>query len=557
MARGKVTPQTAEIPVYSFAIVKFHHVGVAQFDVAPLKWIQKTGNKTKIYWPGEDDAATPKALVNLIMKEAVIDKETWMLYNITVVAKFDTYAGAQKKLDSAIAGEVVVSTDLDNRGRGGRNKAKKRNAYAASALPPTSSKKRVRAATSCSDEEEDSESSSHMGSVELAPSSSSENDIRRNKAKERNAYAASALTPTSNKKRVRASCSDGEEDSERSSHMCSVELAPSSSSYNDIPQDKSKVTGKKQVPPTSSNGKAVTAKQPQLQLPTIPSGLGKKQANSEISLSTSKTKSAPPPRGSVDNTEGGAKTVGTEVVPLIYAKKSTLPDYGPLAMDGIGNDGISSANKSSTSMEFGIYRQRSTTVRTTEASQISTFVSDSKKIDFLIEQNKRILRGQEQIKAQNLDIKNTLAVVMDSTIPREPDLDGIKEEFHIPVTDLKFFDTLNAVLKQDKIKKSKMRTYLIGVGGSQSRVVGNMLSKLMKFSVGAQFCLKGQNANKRRFDKTEIMDLVTECVRSTPGVRLTETDVKTKIGRWLKSAPTKLGKDDTEDESAESGENDY
>lgn len=101
----------------------------------------------------------------------------------------------------------------------------------------------------------------------------------------------------------------------------------------------------------------------------------------------------------MDNTEGGAKTVGTEVVPLIYAKKSTLPDYGskftilitnlrtsshhfiyyalvgPLAMDGIGNDGISSANKSSTSMEFGIYRQRSTTVRTTEASQISTFVS--------------------------------------------------------------------------------------------------------------------------------------------------------------------------------------
>ncbi|XP_045032996.1 uncharacterized protein LOC123474669 [Daphnia magna] len=141
MARGKVTPQTAQILVYSFAIVKFHHVGVAQFNVAPLKWVQKTGNKTKIYWPGEDDAITPKALVNLIMKEAVIDKETWMLYNITVVAKFDTYAGAQKKLDSAIAGEVVLSTDLDNRGRGGRNKAKKRNAYAASALPPTSSKK--------------------------------------------------------------------------------------------------------------------------------------------------------------------------------------------------------------------------------------------------------------------------------------------------------------------------------------------------------------------------------------------------------------------------------
>jgi hypothetical protein len=32
-------------------------------------------------------------------------------------------------------------------------------------------------------------------------------------------------------------------------------------------------------------------------------------------------------------------------------------------------------------------------------------ISDFKKIDFLIEQNKKILRGREQIKAQNLDIK--------------------------------------------------------------------------------------------------------------------------------------------------------
>jgi hypothetical protein len=61
----------------------------------------------------------------------------------------DTYAEAQKKLASAIAGEVVVSIDLENQRKGGKNKAKKRTADAATASstspdPSTSSKKRTR-----------------------------------------------------------------------------------------------------------------------------------------------------------------------------------------------------------------------------------------------------------------------------------------------------------------------------------------------------------------------------------------------------------------------------
>ena len=93
---------------------------------------------------------------------------------------------------------------------------------------------------------------------------------------------------------------------------------------------------------------------------------------------------------------------------------------------------------------------------------------------------------------------------------------------------MKSFDTLKGILKQDKVKRMKLvakiifnvymflityfiflqKAYLIGVGGSHNRVVGNVLTKLMKFSTAALFCLKGQNLTKRRFDKTEIMDLV-------------------------------------------------
>ena len=80
------------------------------------------------------------------------------------------------------------------------------------------------------------------------------------------------------------------EDSESSSEMGSVELAPSFSSEEDI----SEVTVNKQVPvPISSKGKVVTAKQ--LQLLTVPPGLGKKRANSGISSCyPPKTKSTPP-----------------------------------------------------------------------------------------------------------------------------------------------------------------------------------------------------------------------------------------------------------------------
>ena len=52
------------------------------------------------------------------------------------------------------------------------------------------------------------------------------------------------------------------------------------------------------------------------------------------------------------------------------------------------------------------------------------------------------------------------------------------------------------------------RSYLSRIGGSQHRVVGNVLKKVIKYSLAAQFCLKGQSDVKTRFDKTEIMDVV-------------------------------------------------
>lgn len=63
-------------------------------------------------------------------------------------------------------------------------------------------------------------------------------------------------------------------------------------------------------------------------------------------------------------------------------------------------------------------------------------------LDQLMQTMLRILRGQEQIKATQVDIKNTLPVVMHNTIPAEPKLGGIKEEMCLPVKSLALFDLM-------------------------------------------------------------------------------------------------------------------
>ena len=88
------------------------------------------------------------------------------------------------------------------------------------------------------------------------------------------------------------------------------------------------------------------------------------------------------------------------------------------------------------------------------------------------------------------------------------------------------FDSLNLVLKMDKIKRMKLvsnnhfplvtrtnyiflqRSYLSRIGGWQHRVVGNVFKKVMRYSLATHFCLKGQSDFKTRFDKTDIMDVV-------------------------------------------------
>lgn len=48
----------------------------------------KKGNRVICYWPSEEEANNEKKLIDLVMKKAVVDKETWLKFDVTVLAKF-------------------------------------------------------------------------------------------------------------------------------------------------------------------------------------------------------------------------------------------------------------------------------------------------------------------------------------------------------------------------------------------------------------------------------------------------------------------------------------
>ncbi len=153
---------------------------------------------------------------------------------------------------------MVVSTDLENRGKGGRNKAKKRNADAVTASstspdPSTSSKKRTRKDAgnekekSCqSDEESDVSSKGGHGDCEKLSSSDDGN-----------------TSPVSRSQTVAT---------------LPVSTGPNKRSVNE------------KVAKKSSADK-------QLQLPSVPIGLGQKQVSSELPHRQPTTISIPPATG--------------------------------------------------------------------------------------------------------------------------------------------------------------------------------------------------------------------------------------------------------------------
>ncbi|XP_032796703.2 uncharacterized protein LOC116932897 [Daphnia magna] len=432
---------------HSFAIVKFHLPGNSyQFDIAPLDWLRKSGNRNTCYWPSEDEVRSSTQLVTLIKKNAVVDKETWSVFTVTVIAKFDTYKGAQDKLKDVIAGEPVVSTDLEKRGKGGRSAAKKRKT--AAALTP------VPIASTCA------------------------------------SFILSDGGPSSS--------------------------PPSPSSPSPAPED-------------------------------APTNYGLNGHSSDVSFTGL-------PVLLTSDDEHGRSSTQRESTQNIRSRRAgnKHQDISVATLVSIPSAPAFEPQQRTLTPQVAFAKKSAPTVAARDPTTSVMSPCDAKKLDDILQTNIRILRGLEQVKATQTDIQNTLSVIMNNTIPSDPELLGIKDDLCLPVKSLTAFDRINLIIREDKTKRLKLKSYLTGVGGTEHRIVGKVLQKLMRYSVASQFCFKGQNGEKRCFCTTAVSAVAIESLRATPGVRLTEEQIAVKIGRWLKAAPQKIGSDDKSDDDGDS-----
>ncbi|KAI9557240.1 hypothetical protein GHT06_017063 [Daphnia sinensis] len=475
---------------HSFAIVKFHlPANTSQFDIAPLEWNKKTGNKTTCYWPNEDVAENTTALVNLITKKAVVDKENWTKFILIFHLFSDTHKGAQDQLKNAINGEQVVSTDLEKRVRGGRTEAKKRRAAVVDAVSSPSlivkpSDSRGAASTAVC-------TVANYGTSDHSEAPSRHSSV--NSSTERVEILGDGSSSSS------ALSSD--EDLLISKVVGEVQHAKNRSRVSATRRHTKETAATKKTNSSSASN-----------LPKIPKVLAALGINQMIA-----------PRQTFIARNSLPPVNQQSAIADIQEAGSSHQQHSAGVLQNSVNENRRAEKTNGHSDAMQLYRHRTTTFhRTSSAStEIASITHDERiKLDQLMQTMLRILRGQEQIKAIQVDIKNTLAVVMHNTIPAEPELGGIKEEMCLPVKSLALFDLMNTTIRKDKIQRMKL----------------------------------GQNDEKRCFENTEVKQLFIESLQAAPGLRLSEHQINSKIASWLKAAPSKIGKDNGYEEEDLSGD---
>ena len=75
-------------PFKAFGIIKFHEPAKdGRIDMCPVSWTKQNGGKCTTYWPNDGDAPEAKTLLKLVSKQAVVNRDSWEIFNITVIAK--------------------------------------------------------------------------------------------------------------------------------------------------------------------------------------------------------------------------------------------------------------------------------------------------------------------------------------------------------------------------------------------------------------------------------------------------------------------------------------
>ncbi|KAK4027436.1 hypothetical protein OUZ56_016482 [Daphnia magna] len=112
-------------------------------------------------------------------------------------------------------------------------------------------------------------------------------------------------------------------------------------------------------------------------------------------------------------------------------------------------------------------------------------------------------------KTNQREMLDMLTLLLKDSAPSQPNLSSITELFQLPMKDLddaKNFEKLLTVQNN----QSKMRAFVIGIGGTTNTIVGRVMKSIMTYECGSCFCYVGLNEDKVAFKTFTICD-IREC----------------------------------------------
>nr|CAH0112089.1 unnamed protein product [Daphnia galeata] len=160
---------------------------------------------------------------------------------------------------------------------------------------------------------------------------------------------------------------------------------------------------------------------------------------------------------------------------------------------------------------------------------------DSKKIGVILQRVESLARGIEVVKANQREVLELLTLLLKNSAPPQPDLPSITELFQLPMKTLNDAKNVAKLLRVQN-NAAKMRTFVIGIGGTTNSIVGRVMRSIMTYECGSCFCYLGLNEDKVAFKSTTICEIVIEGVREVQNA-LTKDAVEKKIKNWLRHCP--------------------
>ncbi|KAK4021776.1 hypothetical protein OUZ56_003685 [Daphnia magna] len=158
-----------------------------------------------------------------------------------------------------------------------------------------------------------------------------------------------------------------------------------------------------------------------------------------------------------------------------------------------------------------------------------------------------IIRNQEIIKATQREHGQLLDIVLKNSSPPEPEIKDALRQFGFKLKTFSDMTKLESILEND-VERRTLISYFSGIGGSQSNVVGRILSRAMTNELASQYCYKRQNEEKRAFQNLALCSAVIESVRCQKKLSLTEDAIESKIKNWLRHARARKDGSSNEDE---------